>query len=144
MRYIGLYRELDPRQPDLYQESIHEAIARGATYSMEEVAKYLEAGHPTLDVMEGTPDVVGGAFSALGGPSMMTDGEYAWRYDLSFYVRHYTPALPEEFTARVHELNGVVPQVPHEKLLLVSSAINEYLGFRKSEPDRYRRGGQPR
>ncbi|MEV1011507.1 hypothetical protein [Streptomyces sp. NPDC049881] len=141
MQYIGLYRELAPDQHRTYRESIHEAIAQGASYSVDEVASYLEAGHDLLDIMEGTSDVVGGVFSVPGGPSMMTDGEYAWRYDLSFYVRHYAPALPDAFAARVAENGGVVPSKTFEELREASATVRRDLGFRKSEQFQNRRKG---
>ncbi|MFI7276933.1 hypothetical protein ACL02R_27290 [Streptomyces sp. MS19] len=132
MRYIGYFRELNPYYPRVYRDSIHEAIARGAAYPVEQVVRYLESGHPFLDMMGVERDVVGGAFALPGGSSPLTDGEWTWREDLSHYVRLYAPALPDEFTAHVADRGGVVQPMAREELIAAAEVVYADLGYRRA------------
>ncbi|TDC78964.1 hypothetical protein [Streptomyces hainanensis] len=132
MIYLGFYRELGPTGPeDVYRTSVHDAIAPKADYPAGAVAEYLEAGHPILDVTEFTSDVVAGAFGVPGGSSVMTDGDFAWRFDLVDYVKVYSPRLPEEFLERATAGAGAMPRLSRERLIALTHEISADLGFRR-------------
>lgn len=90
---------------------------------------YLTSGHPILDLMEVTSDLIEGKFQSPGGSSVMTDGEYAWRVDLVEYVRHYRIDLPKEFVQWVESNSYQVPGVARQHLIDISVSVNEILGF---------------
>ncbi|MDT0267929.1 hypothetical protein RM844_16740 [Streptomyces sp. DSM 44915] len=137
MIYLGFYRELnpggapDPNPAAVYRESIQDALTPPGDYPTDTVAGYLDAGHPMLDIMELTTDVVDRAFQVPGGSSVLTDGTYAWRLDLAQYVRHYTPALPPAFLTRALAPAGV-PPLTQDQLIALSGRITADLGFRSS------------
>ncbi|MCS0601187.1 hypothetical protein NX794_08075 [Streptomyces sp. LP11] len=66
----------------------------------------------------------------MGGSSVLTDGDFAWRADLPAYVAHHHIALPDDFvsTARAHTYR--IPQVARQKLLDISLGVSRELGFR--------------
>ncbi|RLU90393.1 hypothetical protein CTZ27_20880 [Streptomyces griseocarneus] len=94
------------------------------------MSEYLNSGHPLLDVMETTVDVLAGSFHVPGGSSVLTDGEFVWRADLPSYVEEYLIWLPPEFLAFAAENLFKAPDVAHEKLLDVSASVSELLTFR--------------
>ncbi|KAB8161382.1 hypothetical protein FH609_027220 [Streptomyces sp. 3MP-14] len=120
-----------PNRGGVYVQSIQEVLTPPGDYPADTVAGYLDAGHPMLDVMELTQDVVRHAFQVPGGSSVLTDGEYAWRLDLAQYVRRYAPELPEAFLSRALDPAGV-PALPQDRLIALSDRIAADLGFRAS------------
>ena len=133
MRVIGLFRELvwpeNARLP-----SIHASMGALAEDMVMPVLMYLSMGTDVFDVMEATRDPFDHAKYISGGPSLTTDGEWVWRYDLEHYVRLYRLGLPEEFLARVRR----VQTEPVQKMS-VKEVISEVLDtYRAAE------GGDPR
>jgi len=133
MRVIGLFRELvwpeNARLP-----SIHASKGALAEDMVMPVLMYLSMGTDVIDVMEATRDPFDHAKYISGGPSLTTDGEWVWRYDLEHYVRLYRLGLPEEFLARVRR----VQTEPVQKMS-VKEVISEVLDtYRAAE------GGDPR
>jgi hypothetical protein len=131
MKAVGFFRELSSDNSLAYEPTLSDIAATGDTcYPQDLVVRYLLAGHPVLDVMEGTGDVIGGTFRVPGGSSVLTDGTYFWRLDLASYVQHHTIPLPRDFTDAMAENGFEVPSVPRERLIAVSLEVNDLLGFR--------------
>lgn len=130
MQFVGFYRQLEPQGPPAYSEDILEVLEAPASYPVSDVVAYLRAGHPVLDVSESCRDVVDGESRIRGGSSVLSDGEWVWRWDLGHYVEKYTVDLPAAFLARLSENGYRVPEVPRELLVDISLAVNEVLGFR--------------
>jgi hypothetical protein len=101
-----------------------------AFYPQGRVVRYLLAGHPVLDVMEGTADVIADVFRVPGGSSVLTDGTHFWRLDLASYVQHHTLPLPREFTDAMTENGFEMPSVAREKMIAISLEISYLLRFR--------------
>ncbi|WP_143196631.1 hypothetical protein [Streptomyces sp. MJM1172] len=97
---------------------------------MLEGKKYLEAGCPIFDVLETTPDVIGGSFTVAGGSSSLSDGRFVWRTDLPNYVHTYNLEVPGDFLSFAAEHVFSVPAASCETLLGVSVAAGRALGFR--------------
>lgn len=130
MKLIGFFRDMDPESPSVYSEKTPSKNSGKPDYPLREVERYLRSGHPILDVMESTADVIGEAFHVPGGSSILTDGSFAWRVDLASYVEHYSIPLPPDFLEFAGRHNFEVPHVAHEQLLEVSIAVSSSLGFR--------------
>lgn len=130
MEMVGFYREMDPGNPDLFRESILGKVRNQASYPKSEVMNYLESGYEIFDIMEGTSDVINGLFRVPGGSSLVSDGRFVWRADLSKYVEHYNLELPEHFISFLSENSFSLPDASDEALLSVSTAASEALGFR--------------
>ncbi|MFD9435992.1 hypothetical protein [Streptomyces sp. NPDC060002] len=130
MHFVGFYRQLEPQGPAVYSEDIQEALGTPASYPVSEVVAYLRAGHPILDVSESCLDVVDGQGRIRSGSSVLSDGEWVWRWDLGHYVEKYAVDLPDGFLAGATGNAFRVPAVPRERLIEISLAVNEALGFR--------------
>ncbi|WP_157855875.1 hypothetical protein [Streptomyces aureocirculatus] len=129
MKFVGFYQDMNPEGPSLYSESTPSINSGAPEYSSQEVRRYLHSGHPVLDVMESTTDVIGQAFHVPGGSSILTDGSFAWRVDLASYVEHYSIALPSDFLEFMSSNNFKVAHVPKDRLLEISVAVSSALGF---------------
>ncbi|MEV0266266.1 hypothetical protein AB0I49_33665 [Streptomyces sp. NPDC050617] len=131
MQPIGFFRELEPDSPHTYKESISDSITTDQPhYPKDQVVQYLDAGHPILDIMEMTVDVIERAFQTPGGSSILTDGSFIWRADLSAYIKHYSIRLPKEFLEFMSKNHYEMPTPPHEHLVEISLSTSALLGFR--------------
>ncbi|MGY1454361.1 hypothetical protein [Streptomyces sp. SS8] len=130
MKFIGFFREMHHEGKEAERESVLEAIQIQGDYNTADMTSYLASGHPILDIMEVTSDLIGGKFQSPGGSSVMTDGEYAWRADLVEYVKHYRINLPQDFIQWVDEKYYKVPEVSQQRLIDISISVNQFLGFK--------------
>jgi len=128
MRVIGLFRELvtpeNTRLPSIYASK--NILAEDMVMP---VLKYLSMGTDVIDVMETTQDPFDSEKFISGGPSLTSDGEWVWRYDLAHYVRSYRVGLPEEFLARVRHVEAV----PVKKLIVNEVADNVLEAYRTAK-----------
>ena len=103
MKAIGKFAELerDGQHPSLKAVQGHIPTSERAA-----VVAYLKAGLGVLDVTESTADPLNPKNHISGGPSLLTDGKWVWRFDLSHYVEHYGVELPAHFLADVRAWRG--------------------------------------
>ncbi|MFG2749461.1 hypothetical protein [Streptomyces xanthophaeus] len=130
MKLIGFYREMDPENDAVFREPIADKVRDQASYPKAEVKRYLESGHPIFDIMEGTIDVIGGAFRVPGGSSLLSDNRFVWRVDLGAYVERYNLELPAEFVERAAGHGFSMPAEDLPALRAASKAASGALGFR--------------
>ncbi|MFD8058808.1 hypothetical protein ACFXA0_26405 [Streptomyces cyaneofuscatus] len=131
MEMIGFFREMEPGSSlELFRDSIQGKVRKQAAYPKAEMQRYLDSGHPIFDIMETTLDVVTGSFRVPGGSSLVSDGRFVWRADLSAYVETYNIDLPSHFISFVVENGFSVPPASLQNLLSVSAAAEKALGFR--------------
>ncbi|MFJ4777931.1 hypothetical protein [Streptomyces sp. NPDC088762] len=130
MDMIGFYREMDPENDAVFREPIGDKVRDQASYPKAEVKQYLDSGHPVFDIMEGTIDVIGGAFRVPGGSSLLSDGRFVWRVDLASYVEWYNIELPAEFVEHAGRHGFSMPAADRPTLIAVSEAASSALGFR--------------
>lgn len=100
LRVVGLFRELGPELSHL-AASIHAAEGKLDPALSLEIAKYLDKGVQVLDVVGTSVDPLDPSVVIVGGASLVSDGAWVWRSDLSHYVIRYRVALPEEFVTYV-------------------------------------------
>ncbi|WP_143570554.1 hypothetical protein [Streptomyces acidiscabies] len=141
MRFIGFYREMDHHGLSVYAEGIPAPGSGVGLYPAQEVSRYLISGYPVLDVMEVTEDVICGEFRSPGGSSVMTDGRFVWRLDLSFYVQRHSISLPRDFLDFLAKNKYIVPVVNQDELVEISFSVDRALGFR-ADPGAGPRSGQ--
>ncbi|MFC4516271.1 MULTISPECIES: hypothetical protein [Streptomyces] len=130
MRPVGFFREMNPDNLSTFREPILGDPGQGQEYDREKVVEYLRSGCPLFDVTEGTVDVIGGKFQVPGGSSVVGDGEFVWRVDLSAYVEEYSIALPADFLEFIEMNRYEVPEVSRERLLELSRQVRGMLNFR--------------
>lgn len=104
----------------------------------ERVAGYLRGGVPIEDCMEAVSDPLAGKKQSelrnkellLGGPSVLTDGEWFWRQDLAYFVENYRVGLPGEFIEKA--LHTEVPEPPEDVRSWYFKMISSGLSHQKS------------
>ncbi|MFP8906025.1 hypothetical protein [Streptomyces atacamensis] len=142
MEFVGFFREMHHGDKEMERESVLESVQIQGDYDTAGMTSHLASGHPILDIMEVTSDLIGGKFQSPGGSSVMTDGEYAWRADLVEYVRHYRINLPQEFIQWVDEKPYKAPEVNQQRLIDISISVNQFLGFKAAPGAGPRRKGE--
>jgi hypothetical protein len=80
-----------------YSGSIFDSIRPTPLHDEAGIVQYLKNASPVVDYMEATRDVVGGTAFIPGAPSIVTDGVWVWREDLSYYVQNYHVRLDDDF-----------------------------------------------
>lgn len=120
MRTLGLFRELEPQRHSIFKNSIVDAIRELPGQRDDEVASYLDSGIPLIDIMESTTDVIGRDARISGGSSILTDGTWVWRQDLSFYVKKYHLELDRDFVEHAMKMNFAIPERDHSSLLALA------------------------
>ena len=113
MKVIGLIAELERGAQPTHLKSIHELRDGMHANNVAQVTRFLDSGITVLDVMEATQDPLDEKVFIPGGPSLMSDGEWVWRKDLSYYVERYALALDPAFIRYVLTLD--VPASPSEE-----------------------------
>lgn len=96
MRAVGLFRELSHNMPSS-AASMHEAAGKISDDIANAVGSYLENGIPIFDIMETTIDPIDRTTKIPGGSSLLSDGHWVWREDLSYFVKKYKLQLPQSF-----------------------------------------------
>ncbi|MEU0985674.1 hypothetical protein [Streptomyces sp. NPDC005953] len=139
IKFVGFFKEMVAGESSFYRESVSIAVDGTTIYSPDDVIGYLDSGYPIIDVMEGTVDIIGGIFRVPGGSSVLSDGEFVWRMDLTSYVRHHKISLPMDFLEIMTKNNFTVPRVTQDDLIEISTTVTKSLGFR-SDPGSAPRG----
>ncbi|MFH8340421.1 hypothetical protein [Streptomyces sp. AM6-12] len=129
MKMLGFFQELDPGYSMSWGGTIPKPGSGTDKYPVRGVVDYLEAGYPIFDVTELTIDAIGGAFRVPGGSSILTDGVFVWREDLSSYIERYHIDLPRDFLAAIQKNEFSIPAVDQETLLSISAEASRMLGF---------------
>ncbi|MEU4243593.1 hypothetical protein [Actinoplanes sp. NPDC026619] len=127
MRTAGMFVELgQTRHPEPPQR-----IADHIGAPLEDadlVTQYLDNGYLLIDMMDIERDVLDPAQEILSGSSILTDGEWLWRQDLSYYVRRHHVTLPPELLATIRERQYTIPSVDEERLIALT-ADADHLAF---------------
>nr|BFD81632.1 hypothetical protein StreXyl84_10330 [Streptomyces sp. Xyl84] len=124
MKVLGFYRELWPSCSQA-TDSIRSFVADVPQANEGEIASYLRGGHILFSSMGVVDDVLGSGASIIGGGSLLTDGEWVWRGDLSFYARRHHVVLPDEFRANAETTGYIVPPVEQERLVVLTDEVQE-------------------
>jgi hypothetical protein len=116
MKTAGMFLELGRvRQPTL-QHSIRDSVAATPLPDVDRVAAYLRSGHVLIDFMDVKDDVLDHSRQVMGGPTILTDGEWLWRDDLAYYVSRHNVLPPEEFLQLIRKRHYIVPDVDEATL----------------------------
>ncbi|MFC5070942.1 hypothetical protein ACFPN0_04975 [Kitasatospora cinereorecta] len=129
MEMIGFFQEMHSGGSEVFHESIKGKVRSQTSYPKSKIVGYLQSGYPIFDIMETTSDVIEKSFQIPGGSSLMSDGQFVWRLDLAAYVETYNIDLPSRFLSFVIENEFSVPSVSRQRLLTISIAAGNALGF---------------
>ncbi len=120
MRTAGMFAELSQARYPTPTPKIRDNVATAPLTDADAVMAYLDAGHVLIDIMDIEDDPFNPAQQILNGSTMITDGEWLWRQDFTYYIRYHDVAVPPEFLAAIRARNYVVPEVPEERLIEIA------------------------
>jgi hypothetical protein len=117
VRTAGMFAELTQARYPTPTPSIHDSVAIEPLPDVDTVMAYLDAGHVLIDVMDSEDDPFNPGRRIANGSTMITDGEWLWRQDFTYYILYHDVIVPPEFLAAIRAHNYVVPEVLEERLL---------------------------
>src|SRR3954464_4053302 len=121
VRTAGMFVELgQTRHPDPPQY-IADHIGAEPLEDADQVTQYLSNGYLLIDMMDVERDVLDPEQEILNGSSILTDGEWLWRQDLSYYVRRHHVALPPDLLAAIRERQYTIPPVDEAQLIILTA-----------------------
>ncbi|MFG1604133.1 hypothetical protein [Actinoplanes sp. NPDC049265] len=124
MRTAGMFAELGRVKQDEPQPSITDHVLASPLPDADRVVAYLRAGHRLLDFMDISDDVFDPSRQVLGGPSVLTDGDWMWRDDLAYYVEWHQVTPPPELLELIRRRHYIMPIVADDVLdALVEPAV---------------------
>jgi hypothetical protein len=124
----GMFVELGQTRHPEPAQSIADHIGAEPLEDVDLVTQYLDNGYVLIDMMDIQRDVLDPEQEILNGSSILTDGDWLWRQDLSYYVRRYHVTLPPELLATVRERRYTMPSV-EEKRLIALTGDADHLAF---------------
>jgi hypothetical protein len=128
IRLVGFFVELDTGPSDVYEGSILDAVGPARTPEEDRLCDYLANGVELIDMMEASLDVISRDKYIAGSSSVLTDGVWAWRHDLSYYVRRYHLRLDHAFLQHVADSGYTVPTISFDRLVEATEELQSRLG----------------
>ncbi|MBL7261625.1 hypothetical protein [Paractinoplanes lichenicola] len=128
MRTAGMFVELGQTRHPGPPERIADHLGAGPLDDADLVTQYLDHGYQLIDMMDVERDVLAPDQQFLSGSSILTDGEWLWRRDLSHYVRRHHVTLPRDLLAGIRERAYTMPSVDEERLVALTRYA-EHLAF---------------
>ncbi|GAB1695069.1 hypothetical protein [Krasilnikovia sp. M28-CT-15] len=123
MRTVGFFRELEPKRPEVFVDSLVEAVRPEPSDREDDIVNYLENGIPLVDIMESSRDVISGDRYVSGAPSILSDGVWVWRQDLPYYVQRYHLSLDPEFVRHAARSSFRITEQPLDKLQELAATV---------------------
>jgi hypothetical protein len=105
-----MFRELGEVRSGEPQPSIFDSVADAELPDLDRVVGYLDTGYILIDVMDVADDPFEPGRQIMNGSTVLTDGDWLWRKDLAYFVRHRRVALPDAFLALIRERHYAVPE----------------------------------
>ena len=110
LKRLGFYREMG------YVHGVSIATAPRAAKSDPRAIAYLKKGVLFIASPGPVRDIVDDARGFVGTASVLTDGVWAWRSDLVYYVETYGLELAEDFIEHLHRVQFRVPELSRDEL----------------------------
>lgn len=98
------FRELDD---DANAPSLQDSVGQLDAALVAKIVGYLKSGARGVVAEEVVEDVLDPERDMVSTDNLRTDGEWAWREDIQYYVRTYRCALPTEFVKKATRLGRV-------------------------------------
>ncbi|MBD5394294.1 MAG: hypothetical protein HDR71_08475 [Lachnospiraceae bacterium] len=97
-------------------ESLKENISDEPQFNEDKIIKYLEEGVIYCVSPGLTTDILGKSNEIIDSLKILTDGEWIWPSDLSYYVKKYHVKLNEKFILHMQNAYWTVPNRQEIKL----------------------------
>lgn len=107
LKVIGVYNEMPyGKASDL---SIKDYLNQEDDDNISKICGYLDQGIVIIKSTEPLSDVIDSSKGNAGMATALTDGEWLWPGDISYYVRNYRLKLPNEFLETMIRNDWKVP-----------------------------------
>lgn len=123
MQYMGFYREMEIASDEY--PSIHDAVGGLEVDDKQTLMDYLEGGRVIVVAAGWVGDVIDPTIDKASGSGFVTDGEWIWPIELSYYVRTYDVAVPKEFIQHARANGWQVPELTVDELTEVAAGFFE-------------------
>jgi hypothetical protein len=100
--------------------SIRDNVGTEPVPDVDAVLGYLNTGHVLIDVMDVEDDPFNPSQQIANGSTMVTDGEWLWRQDFTYYIRYHDVVVPPEFLAAIRAHDYMVPEVAERRLVEIA------------------------
>lgn len=109
MKRVGFFKELT--HGDKNATSIKEIIGQNTLDKEPEIINYLNNGKVFCIAPGGVCDVLDESKGVIESLEILTDGEWIWPSDLSYYLQNYHIKLDEPFIEHIKKNNWKIPDV---------------------------------
>ena len=109
MKRVGFFKEL--ADGDKNETFIKEIIGQNTLDKEPEIINYLNNGKFLCITPGVVCDVLDESKGVIGSLEILTDGEWIWPSDLSYYLQNYHIKLDEQFIDHIKKNNWKVPDV---------------------------------
>lgn len=108
LKRVGFFREL--RYGDEHGMSLKEAVCNISSKNEDKIVEYLNNGMVLCVTAGLVPDILDESKGIIGNLKIITDGEWAWPSDLSYYVKAYHVKLDVDFIKHIKKNDWIMPQ----------------------------------
>ena len=115
LKRVGFFRELE--HGDKYGMSLKEAVRNSSSENEDKIIEYLNRGVAYCITAGLVSDILDESRGIIGSLEILTDGEWAWPSDLSYYVNLYHVELDINFINHIKENDWTVPNINETDLL---------------------------
>jgi hypothetical protein len=119
LRPVGFFEELGVSAH--YTGKMREVIQGVAAPNEQMIVDYLNSGYVLLDAPETAVDVITGKTRIIGASSLVSDGTWVWRTDLSHYLANYHLSFPADFTEHLIRCGYSIPMLSESDLATIGS-----------------------
>lgn len=115
LKSVGFFREL--RHGDEQGLSLKKVIRNSPSDNEDKIVKYLDSGVAFCVTAGLVSDVLDESKGVIGSLEILTDGEWAWPSDLSYYVKYYHIDLDTKFIEHIKNNNWIISNKKNIDLL---------------------------
>ena len=116
LQRVGFYSDLP--HGEATEPRLVDSVGKLVADDIEKIVRYLSAGIPLVVVPGLARDILSESSGFAITLGVLTDGEWAWPTDLSYYVATYTVGLPAAFVAHIRAHNYRINEVELHQLEL--------------------------
>ena len=106
LKRVGFFRELDHGMEN--GASLKDSVLQKPQANEDKIIKYLKTGIVYCNSPGLVMDVLVKENGVIGNLNILTDGEWIWPSDLSYYVELYHVKLNEDFVMHMEKVNWIM------------------------------------
>ena len=115
LKRVGFFKEL--KHGDEFGTSLKEAVRNSPSENENKIIEYLNSGVAFCVSPGLVTDIIDESKGVIGNLEILTDGEWAWPSDLSYYVTFYHINLNSDFIEHIQKNGWTIPNKKYIDLL---------------------------